>query len=251
MKFYTIKIAGINIRIGIRFFRTYNMCRDFFSNETADNTVYCNIEDYDREAAVIQTETCNAGPSDVFLEPSALLRKIADHLINYNVLLMHGAAIAVGEEAYVFIAPSGTGKTTHILKWLENCPDSIVVNGDKTFISINDNETSSINVYGSPWAGKESLYTNTKVPLKAIIIMERNSDNCIWQISFAEAFPTILQQVYRSEDEKKMRKTLKAIQKLNGRVDFWRFRCNNLKPDCFHVAYSALTGKNNTQSNAL
>ena len=87
------------------------------------------------------------------------------------------------------------------------------------------------------------MYTNTMVPLKSIILMERAEDNHIEQISFAEAFPKLLQQVYRPEDEEKMRKTLRLMQRLNGPVSFWRFQCNNFKDDCFDVAYNALVGK--------
>ena len=65
-------------------------------------------------------------------------------------------------------------------------------------------------------------------------------NNHIEQITFADAFPTLLQQVYRPNDEEKMRKTLHLMQKLSPGVTFWRFQCNNFKDDCFDVAYNAL-----------
>ena len=70
--------------------------------------------------------------------------------------------------------------------------------------------------------------------------MERCEDNHIEQISFAEAFPSLLQQFYRPDDEDKMRKTLRLMQYLNPEVSFWRFQCNNFMDDCFDVAYNAL-----------
>ena len=78
------------------------------------------------------------------------------------------------------------------------------------------------------------------VPLKSIILMERAEENHIEQISFAQAFPTLLQQTYRPDDEEKMRKTLRLMQRLPPAVSFWRFQCNNFKDDCFDVAYNAL-----------
>lgn len=154
---------------------------------------------------------------------------------------MHGAIIVLNGCAFFFAAPSGTGKSTHILRWLERCPDAFVVNGDKPFIKFNDDGT--VLACGSPWAGKENLYTNTMVPLKSIILMERAEDNHIERISFAEAFPKLLQQTYRPEDPDKMRKTLKLMQRLNPAVSFWRFKFNNMKDDCFEVAYNALVGQ--------
>ncbi len=96
---------------------------------------------------------------------------------------------------------------------------------------------------GSPWGGKENYYINTMVPLKSIILMERAEDNCIEQISFAEAFPALLSQVFHPDDEDKTRKTLRLMQRLHPSVSFWRFRFNNYKDDCFDVAYNALVGK--------
>lgn len=55
-----------------------------------------------------------------------------------------------------------------------------------------------------------------------------------------QAFSTLLQQVYRPDDEEKMRKTLRLMQRLSPAVSFWRFQCNNFKDDCFDVAYNAL-----------
>ena len=141
----------------------------------------------------------------------------------------------------MFTAPSGVGKTTHILKWLDHCPDAFVVNGDKPFILVPPDKGQPL-VFGSPWSGKENMYTNTTVPLKSIILMERSEDNHIEQISFAEAFPSLFQQVYRPDEPEKMQMTLHLLQALTPSVSFWRFQCNNFKEECFQVAYSALHG---------
>ena len=87
---------------------------------------------------------------------------------------------------------------------------------------------------------KENKYTNTMVPIKAIVCMERSEENHITEITFAQAFPFLLQQSYRPGDKDKMRKTLRLLQSLNGKVKFYRFKCNNFKDDCFEVAYNAL-----------
>ena len=36
----------------------------------------------------------------------------------------------------IFYGPSGTGKTTHSRLWLENVPDSHILNGDKPFLQV-------------------------------------------------------------------------------------------------------------------
>ena len=174
------------------------------------------------------------------IENTVMCRKIAEELLNLNVFLMHGAAISLDNNTIIFTAPSGIGKTTHIQKWLDHFPDAFVVNGDKPFIKISHDNLSPPLACGSPWAGKENKYTNTMVPIKAIVCMERSEENHITEITFAQAFPFLLQQSYRPGDKDKMRKTLRLLQSLNGKVKFYRFKCNNFKDDCFEVAYNAL-----------
>ena len=78
------------------------------------------------------------------------------------------------------------------------------------------------------------------VPLKNIVLLERSENNYIERISFSEAFPSLLLQVNRPDDDKKMRITLHLVKLLSEDVSFWRFKCNNFKDDCFDVAYNAL-----------
>ena len=96
---------------------------------------------------------------------------------------------------------------------------------------------------GSPWCGKEGWQTNTMVPLAAIVLMERAEDNEIHQITFKEAFPTLLRQTYRPADTESFMKTLRLLKSLDGRVRFYSFHFNNMKPDAFSVAYHELVEK--------
>ena len=174
------------------------------------------------------------------IQLSLLLQKVAESLLIYDIFLMHGATICFNESAYIFSGASGIGKTTHILKWLDSIPDVFVVNGDKPFIKFD--KDGKVLACGSPWAGKENMNTNVIVPVKAIILMERAENNYIEQISFGQAFISLLQQIYRPDDADKMRKTLRLLKLLDGKVSFYRFQCNNFKGDSFRVTYEALTG---------
>lgn len=234
MNSITVKIAGVVAEIAMEYFPAVTLYRDFRTEEIPMCQIKLADEDIDFNAverdpkAKLQIKTPN------------ILGKFSVALLDFNTILMHGAALAMKDSAFVFSAPSGTGKTTHIFKWLDHLPEAFVINGDKPFIKINGDDM--VFACGSPWAGKEHLYSNTMIPLKSIILMERAEDNHIEQISFAEAFPFLLQQVYRPEDEEKMRKTLRLMQRLGKSVTFWRFHCNNFKDDCFQVAYEALVG---------
>ena len=239
MSSFKIEVAGRAVSVDTVHILPYGVCRPFFSERVPDFHICSTQDDIDNERALFQREKGNAALWDGNIEVLAVLRILADRFIDYDTLVLHGAVIAVDGFAYLFSGKSGTGKTTHILKWLKRLPDAFVVNGDKPFIKMSGGNAPPL-ACGSPWAGKESMYTNAMVPLKSIILMERAEENRIEQISFIQAFPFLLQQVYRPEDEEKMRKTLKLMQQLNPAVSFWRFHCNNFKDDCFDVAYGAL-----------
>ena len=234
MNTITVKIAGVAVEVATEYRPSANLYADFRTNEPAEYRVTLNDDDIDFSAVEQDPK------AKLQIKTFSVMRKFADALLMFDIVLMHGAVVCVGNAAYLFTAPSRTGKTTHARLWVENSPGAYFVNGDKPFIRFCEN--GSVLACGSPWAGKENLYANTMVPLKAIVLMERADDNHIEQISFKEAFPRLLQQTYRPADAGKMRKTLRLMQRLSFAVSFFHFRCNNFKDDCFNVAYNALVG---------
>lgn len=239
MYLFKVKMAGHIAQIETQHVHPQVICAPFFTEESPEFIICTTQEDIDQERKRYEAVNGECCLWDGAMETIALHEKLSKKLIDYEVLMMHGAAIAYRGCTFIFSARCGIGKSTHVLKWMEKLADAFIVNGDKPFILTKDDGTPPL-ACGSPWAGKENLYNNTMVPLKSIILMERAEDNNIEQISFAQAFPTLLQQTYRPDDEEKMRKTLKLMQRLNPAVSFWRFQCNNFKDDCFDVAYNAL-----------
>lgn len=240
MKQFKISITDKIIEVESIHARPYAICRSFFCDGSPDFKISMTQRDIDQtRKRHAQIYGDNTEPWDGFMETTALLNKVSEHLIDYNTLLLHGAAISINKNAIIFTAPSGTGKTTHIMKWLSNVPEVVVINGDKPFISFNNYGEYPL-VYGSPWAGKENLYVNDSAPLKAIVLLERSEDNHIERISFSDAFLFLLQQVYKTDNAGRMRKTLSLLKRLDGSVDLWLFKCNNFKDDCFETAYNSI-----------
>ncbi len=217
----------------------YALSRKYLTNDSSDYRIISTQADIDAEKPLYMAENGLSEVWDGAVEVSVVLRKLADVMPDHGAFLMHGTAIAVEGEGYVFTAKSGVGKTTHMMKWIQNVPGAYAVNGDKPFILAGEVPL----VCGSPWAGKEWLSTNTMVPLKAVVLLERSEENEIRRISFSDAFPFLYQQVHRPADPEKLRKTLSVMKTLNGKVVFYHFRMNNLKDDCFRTAYEALTGE--------
>lgn len=169
------------------------------------------------------------------VEIMLLNEKIADYMLSQKVLLMHGAAIAVNGKGFIFTAPSGTGKTTHILNWVKMIPGTIVVNGDKPLIDIENNL-----VYGTPWSGKEGLNTNTYVKLAGIISLERGDHNAIKRISFKEMMPIYLKQCYIPNERQLLMQSYQLIGALKE-VPCFKLTCNADEYSAI-VAYNGLVG---------
>lgn len=228
---FKIKISDKTIEIHSLFDAVYKHCSEYITqSDGADITVKITPEDIAAEKEKALNEQnfkgeVAPGLPDSLLEINAVYRKICSALIHHSVILLHGSAVAAEGKAYVFIAPSGTGKTTHTNLWLKNIPGSFIINGDKPLLRVTDGKAM---VYGTPWCGKEGLQTNTNVDLKAIIVLERAENNSITKIDFKEIFPTLLGQTYRSTNKSDTLKTVEIINKISQSVEFYRIKCNML-----------------------
>ena len=235
---FCIELAGFSIGIHSMYSEVYDLCEGYYSSREPQIRIDISEGDIAYERAEADPKTTLH--SDSYLETLAVYRKIGEALLMHDTVLMHGAVIAYHNEAYMFTANSGTGKTTHINQWLERLPDAFVVNGDKPLIRFDNGR---VYTCGTPWCGKEQMNTNAVVPLKAVVLMERGDENIIQQISFGQAFPFLLQQTYRPRTSEGLQKTIALLSELSGEESFYRFSFNNMKEDCFDVAFGALAGE--------
>ncbi|MBR2523161.1 MAG: hypothetical protein IKE53_01830 [Clostridiales bacterium] len=239
---FTVFLAGYNILVRSIYPDVYDMCRDYMVSSAPDFSITISPSDIEYERVVnIREMEVEGLPvveySSAYLETLAVYRKIVSVLLDKGVLLMHGAVVAVGSSAWLFTAPSGTGKTTHINLWLENIPGSYVVNGDKPLISVSSTPV----VYGTPWAGKEGMNRNVGVPLSGIVFLSRGLENSICEATMSSVLPTFIQQCYRPRDKKLLEKSLALVSRLGKAVPLYRLSCN-MDPSAAHVAYEFLSG---------
>ena len=162
-------------------------------------------------------------------------RKIVEAMIREGFLLMHGAVVAKDGEAYLFTAPSGTGKTTRIRFWMELYPDSIIINGDKPVIYL---KGSRLLACGTPWAGKEGWNSNIQVPIRAIYLLERAEQDSVEEISIAEALMTLIRQTYIEQTPEENLERIQMLKLMEGKVRFFRYR-STMTAESVRLAYEA------------
>ena len=174
------------------------------------------------------------------LETLAVYRKLAEQAPMHGVILFHGSALAVDGEAFLFAAPSGTGKSTHARLWRELLGDrAVMVNDDKPLISVT---ADGVTVHGTPYNGKHGLGANIAVPLKAICVLARGEENAIRPAEKGEVYPALLQQLYRPSDPAALAASLSLLDETAGRVRLYRLFCN-MDISAAELAYNTMKGQ--------
>lgn len=188
------------------------------------------------ETAVLKEKETVPNADIAVCESLCIYRSIAEQLPQFDRFVFHGAAIECDGNAYLFTAPSGTGKTTHINLWKKNLGDRVdIINGDKPIIKTGD----TVTVYGTPWAGKEGLHRNASAPLKAICILKQGKTNNITRLDKSDAVNHLMRQVYMPRDIAALSKTLTLLGTMIEKIPVYILQCD-ISNDAFEVSYDAL-----------
>ena len=220
----------------------HDFCAKYKTSREPDFTVVLTNDDIVEERVRSISSAQKEGipyieSSDAFLESLAAYRNIAERMIQYDIVLFHGSAVAVDGEAYIFAAKSGTGKSTHTALWRKYLGErAVMINDDKPLLHIT---ASCVTVYGTPYNGKHRIGENISAPLKAICILERAEENTICEISKAEAYPMLMQQTYRPRKAEDLAKVLPLVDRLGDIARLYRLGCN-MDIDAARVAYEGM-----------
>ncbi len=217
---FMIKIADLNVRVEAIYPHARDFCADYLTgSDKADITARVELSELDEEMKAYDKPA-----SRQYCHLVCLYRAIAEQLPSFNRFVFHGAAVKAFEKAYIFTAPSGTGKTTHARLLTEYFGDRVsIINGDKPIIRMSDGKAE---VFSTPWAGKERWQTNTCADLGGIILLRRGKVNKISKISPAEYFDELMKQVYIPKNGEMMLKTLGLVDDLATLVPFYLLECD-------------------------
>lgn len=187
---------------------------------------------------VLREKTQSVDIPDDILESLALYRKLCNYLIdNADAIIFHSSALMVDEKAYLFTAPSGTGKSTHAWGWRTVYGDKVVmINDDKPLIRKIDGK---FYAYGNPWNGKHNLGANIRAEVKAICEIKRAKQNSIEKSSPKVMIPTILNQTLRFSEEDKTVKLLGLLDGLLKSADLYTLHCD-VSREAVLTSYNAM-----------
>ncbi len=241
---FNIMIAEVPVKIRCRHQETLDFLAPYLSTAETAFTVEPADADLQRtqadliRAADAEGRTASSF-SAPFLERSAIHALLAEKIVEHDVLLMHGSALCMDGQAYIFTAKSGTGKSTHARLWREVFgPRVWMINDDKPMLKF---KSDGITVWGTPWDGKHHLSRNAGIPLKAVVHLKRDDENSIEPLPKADAFPVIMEQTYHSKDPATAAKILKLEMQLLNKTEFYTLYCNQ-ETEAARTAYKGITG---------
>ena len=238
---FSMKIAGHVAQVESRFASTQAYFRDYLTEEVPAFTIAPTDRDLEFEQSFSIAEAIAEGIrprtyNGAHLERAAIQRAFAEFLFDRDILLLHGSTVAVGDQAFLFTAKCGTGKSTHTRLWCQ-AHGGRMVNDDKPFLKLRD---AGVTAFGSPWNGKHGLSENIAVALQGICLLQRGEENRIWPIAPADALPMLRQQVFQPQDPAKLLRLEMLLQKLTRTVPLWAMECNK-DIQAAHVAYQAMS----------
>lgn len=164
-----------------------------------------------------------------------------NRLIEFDGFFLHSSAVSVDNEAYLFSAASGTGKSTHANLWLKYLGDRAeIINDDKPAIKLINNE---FFVFGTPFSGKTDLNKNKSVRLKGICVLERGTENSIRKLTSQEAIYPVLNQTLRPKKYSEMDRLLNLLNLMLKSTPVYNLKCN-MDISAAEVAYKAMSENN-------
>src|SRR5574344_200786 len=132
MKIY--RIADLNIGVKANYEYTENLMKDYLVNQEVvpDFSITVTQEMIDFEKSLI------SGFNEYYYENIAVLRAICKKILSdYNGFFLHCSCLELNNHAFIFTAPSGTGKSTHTALWRKHFGKSVtMINDDKPIVRL-------------------------------------------------------------------------------------------------------------------
>ena len=212
---FKIKIVGTVLEINAFNESTKKYCGNFLSEEEPNCVITMTEQD-------LKNERTNSSDGKVYVneEISALYRKIANLLVEENIIVFHSSSFMVNGNAFLITARSGVGKSTHSRNLKQLLGDEFVyINDDKPMLKVEEN---NVTVYGTPWNGKERRSNDVSSPLRAVLFLSRGATNTYRKIvNKEEIYIKMISQIYLPKEKAKREKALKVADMLLKNVNFY------------------------------
>ncbi|MBR5906275.1 MAG: hypothetical protein IKZ51_07465 [Bacteroidales bacterium] len=122
----------------------------------------------------------------VFGINNSLMLLYAFRTAPHDTLELHASMVSNSGKAFLFLARSGTGKSTHSSLWLKHIPGSELMNDDNPVVRAWPD--GRVIAYGTPWSGKTPCYRNIEAPVGAFVRIKRAPYNKISPLNLLQSY---------------------------------------------------------------
>lgn len=167
---------------------------------------------------------CNPPFRKDFSEQLSGVMRLAYLLLasTHHMAALHSSSILYHGKAWLFSAPSGTGKSTHADLWhsLLNTP---ILNGDSNLLAFQDDEPV---IHGIPWCGTSRIFDTETYPLGGIILLKQAKEDFVEELSFDKKQFFLLQRLITPSWNQDMQsRNLQFVEKLTKHILVCRLYC--------------------------
>ena len=136
-----------------------------------------------------------------------------------GTVLFHAAVVSYQGRGYMFLGPSGTGKSTHARLWLKHIEGTELVNDDNPVVRDGV-------VYGSPWSGKTPCYRIVSYPLGGIVLLSQAPYNKICRLGGLQAYIALVSSISGKRWDARVADGLHQTENaLAMQVPVWHLEC--------------------------
>lgn len=148
----------------------------------------CRLATYEERAIIYTKEAAEDGKDIIYA-----IRNIFFYYIQRRgMVVIHSASFLYRGMVWLFSAPSGTGKSSHVAFWKECGYPVEDFNGDMAVCY--QDKTGRVLAAGTPWCGTSGICRNLIAPLGGILFLKQGERNAVRRL---DGFQGILQMIAR------------------------------------------------------
>lgn len=219
-----IKLAGLVVDIRRDNPILNNQISDYITDDAAALDITVDFKEDYIEEEIEQQIRMNLSFPPEYSEYLAIYRYVCTELTRHSGFLIHGSAISYHSAAYLFCAPSGTGKSTHARMWRLAFGSEVgMINDDKPVIRLINGE---FHACGTPWSGKHDLDSNICVPLKGICLLRRSAVNSVKRLDATASLAELFSHIYRPRQSEAYLATVDLVGRMLETCPVYELNCN-------------------------